>query len=418
MSYDVVMLANNEISTFATADENEFIMLKKAAELIGLEYPEHALLEVWNSSIHNLRRRIEAFSIDIFLSSISSLSGRKTYKKDGDSLSERWAGIDDEVLINGAVQAGVLNKKAGKALEMINWMRNHASPAHDSDECVTKEDVFGLVAILKVNLFDCQLPDPAHSPVTLIEPIKLNSLTADQIELFKEQINAFSNKDIRTIFGYAVDVICSGKNPEYSNVLELFQTIWDKATDEQKSDMGMKIYKFNFDPSLDKSLDSGASERLYDILLKVQGIKFIPEITRAAIFRKLAKNLARAKDTAYGWALENSASLGLKQVGIGVPSSAFTEVYQEILCVWCGNYWGRSEAYSILNEFIFSVSAKQKVSIAKLFMNNERVRSELHQVKPNYYALSLLSDIKKDLTNESQKSEIDVIMDNIRRMAQ
>ena len=109
-------------------------MLDKASKLINLGFPEHSLLEIWNSGIHNLRRRVEAYSIDMFLSSISSMSGRKIYKKDGDTLSERWAGVDDENLIKGARQLGVLNKKAEKALEMIEWMRNHASPSHDSDD--------------------------------------------------------------------------------------------------------------------------------------------------------------------------------------------------------------------------------------------------------------------------------------------
>lgn len=65
---------------------------------------------------------------------------------------------------------------------------------------------------------------------------------------------------------------------------------------------------------------------------------------------------------------------------------------------------------------IFSFSAKQKVNIAKLFVNNESVRSELCQSKPNHYALSLFNEIQTELTNESQKSEIDVIIENIKRL--
>jgi hypothetical protein len=56
--------------------------------------------------------------------------GRKKFDKNGETYSERWANVDDLVLLTGATRLGLLNKKAGKALEMINWMRNHASPAH------------------------------------------------------------------------------------------------------------------------------------------------------------------------------------------------------------------------------------------------------------------------------------------------
>ena len=176
MSVDLISLTEKGMVYIPNTDEDEQIMLGKADDLMKLQFPEHSLLELWNASIHNLRRRIEMYSVDVFLSSISSISGRKVYKKDGDTLSERWCGVDDSILIEGAVQVGVLNKKAGQALNTINWMRNHASPAHNSEECVTKEDVWGLAILLKNNLFDLPIPDQVHSPVALIEAIKTNIL--------------------------------------------------------------------------------------------------------------------------------------------------------------------------------------------------------------------------------------------------
>ena len=414
MENEIIIFENQELSSFITLDNDETTMVRKASDLFKLNYPDHALLEIWNCSMHNLRRRVEMCSIDVFKSSVSSCSGRKSYKADGDSLSERWSGVDDETLIYGAVQLDVLNKKAGKALEMINWMRNHASPAHESQDSVTKDDFIGLLYILKENLFNQSLPDPIHSPIALIEAIKTGPSTKEQIDIFKEEITAFSHKDLRTIFGFAMDAICLGDDPKYSNILSIFTTIWDITSDEEKTDAGMRLYKIMFDPSIDKSADNGASERLYDVLLKNNGIRYIPEVTRASIYRKLANDLARAKNTAYGWSLEDSASTALKQVGISVPESAFVEVYQEILSVWCGNYWGRSNAHTILHDFIFSVSAKQQVKIAKLFITNKRVQSELYEKRPYNYAIELLTAIKNGLTNESQKTEIDIIMKDLK----
>lgn len=416
MDDSLTVLATDNLQTFVTADSTEQIMLKKASDLINLDYPEHSLLELWNASVHNLRRRIEMYSVDIFISTLSSLEGRKTFKKDGDTLSERWAGIDDAILIKGAIQIGVLDKKAGKALEMINWMRNHASPAHDSDNSVTKDDILGLVIILKHNLFDFPLPDPAHSPVALLTQIRNGALTENQIELFKEQIENFSNRDMKTIFGYAVNVICEGTQPEYDNIIKLFETIWKHTTEDLRQDMGMKMHSFMFDPSTDKSTDGCASERLYDALLNVSGVKYIPEGTRATIYRKLAKDLAFAKNCSYGWEQENAASRALLQVGIDVPSIAFEDVYQEILSVWCGNYWGRSNAHIILRPFIFNVQPKRQVTIARLFRENNRVRDELYQPRPKQNALDLLNEIKNGLTNDSQIAEMERIILDIQKI--
>ena len=158
-----------------------------ASELID-KFPDHALLEIWNASIHNLRRRVENYGIEMFISSIGGESGRKKYKEDGDTLAERWNEVDDLVLIHGAKQIGVLNNKAEKTLEMINWMRNHTSPAHDTEEKICKSDVISLLVMLKTNLFDIEIPDPGISPNSLIKPIKEMQLTEEQIEIFNEKI--------------------------------------------------------------------------------------------------------------------------------------------------------------------------------------------------------------------------------------
>lgn len=415
MDNSLMVLDSASLSTYVTADEKEKLMIQKASNLLLAEFPDHALLEIWNASVHNLRRRIELYSIEIFISTISSCSGRKNYKKEGDTISERWEGVDDAILLEGAEQIGVLNKKAAKALEMVNWMRNHASPAHDNEDSVSKEDVLGLVAIIKSNLFDHPLPDPVHSPITLLNQIKAASLTEDQVELFKNQIENFSSKQIKTLFGFAINTICSGEQPQYDNIKKLFKSIWEKSSEEQKSNMGLKIYEYMNDPSKDTSTDSQASSRLYDAILNVDGIKYIPELTRAVIYKKLAKQLAIAKNSSYGWSLEESASRALKQVGIHIPTVVFDEVYQEILSVWCGNYWGRSDAHNILKDFIFKIDAKKQVKVAKLFISNSRVKSELGQSRPQNYALSLLNEIKNGLTNQSQISDIDMIINAVKQ---
>lgn len=106
----------------------------------------------------------------------------------------------------------------------------------------------------------------------------------------------------------------------------------------------------------------------------------------------------------------------MAQAGIDVPSIAFEEVYQEILSVWCGNYWGRSEAYLVLNDFIFEVGTQEKLKIARLFLSNERVREELFQLKPKKVAVNLLNDIIDTLTVESHKAELQNIIDEVKKI--
>ena len=115
--------------------EKEVSFIIEAKKLFSIQMYSYSLVGIWNAAVSNLRRKVEAYGVDLWQAVVKTESGRSRYDKDADSLSERWAEVDDYVLIEGAGRLGLMDAKALKALEMINWMRNHASSAHDS-ECV------------------------------------------------------------------------------------------------------------------------------------------------------------------------------------------------------------------------------------------------------------------------------------------
>ncbi len=406
MSNELVVINLNQIVGFEEIDETEKSNIRKAQELLEVGFPDHSLIELWNASSHNLKRRIENYSVEMFTSLMSNNNGRSKYDANGENLVDRWSGVDDYNLIQGAVQLGLIDRKTGKTLEMVNWMRNHSSAAHESECTVSKEDVLGLVQLLASNLFQNPMPDPIHSPNTLIQPIKNDILDESQIQMYKEQISNYNRSSINMLNGFAISQIILGDQPAYDNLSELYPIIWNKLTQDEKSKIGYRYYELTFSPKKDNSTDNGGASRIYEQLVLVDGVRYIPDSCRASIYRGLAKRLANAKDTTYGWSSENAESRALKQVGVYVPDGAFEEVYQEILSVWCGNYWGRSQAFSILHDFVFKLSHKHKMKLVKLFEKNDRVKEELFSARPKKHAIELLNDILDTLNIESQKNEV------------
>jgi hypothetical protein len=395
---------------FPALINKETELLGQARKLFDAGFYDHSLLDVWNAAISNLRRRIEAYGVDLFQSVIKDDPGRKKYNTEGETLSERWATVDDLTLISGATKLGLLNKKAGKSLEMINWMRNHASPAHDSDHKVEKEDVIGLVLILQKSLFESQLPDPGHSVSGLFDPIKNSVLGEEELDLLIDQINGLRIADIKVAFGFMLDLLCKGEEPALENLLKLFPSLWERASDDLRKTAGLRYHGYRLNPESDESDDQGAAVRILDFLTEVTGIKYIPTGARATIYRRAAKKLAKAKDTSYGWAAEERAAKTFRQFGPHVPSIAFTEVYQEILAVWCGNYWGRSEAHNMLTEFIETLNSKRIMELAEMFRDNERVKAELFLSRPKKQAMKLLKELKGKVTIQAHKDELDEIV--------
>ncbi len=192
--------------------------------------------------------------------------------------------------------------------------------------------------------------------------------------------------------------------------------IWERVGEEKRAELGERYQELSFSTSNDPSQDHKAQNRLFEIIVKINAVKYIPEGGRAVIYRELAKRLARAKDTIYGWSFEESECKALAQMGPYVPHSALEEVYQEILSVWCGNYWGRSGGHIILRDFIFKLTHKEIVKIMKLFELNHRVREELVFARPKKYALDLLQETKDTMELITNKNEIDKIIAIVTRV--
>ena len=266
---------------------------------------------------------------------------------------------------------------------------------------------------LDVLLLDVAMPDPGHSVSGLFDPIKSAALTVDKIGLLKDQIKGIRQQDIRNLFGFMLDFLCKGGEPSTTNIGELFSSVWDRAPEDLRKTAGIKYHTLVLDPNSDDSADKGAEGRLLDLLIKVGGIQYIPDGARARLYRHAARQLAKAKDSAYGWSSEETAAKTLRQFGAFVPSIAFEEVYQEILAVWCGNYWGRSAAHSYLGDFLSALNTDQIRAVIAMFAKNKRVRDELFQEKPKQRAIDLLNTLKNKLTIEAHKSEADQAVKSI-----
>lgn len=411
-----VLLASPAVSSFPAIVDREIVQLGQARKLFEAGFYDHSLLDIWNAAVHNLRRRCEAYGMDLFESVAKDESGRRKYSKDGDTLSERWSGVDDLVLISCCAKLGLLNKKAGKALEMINWMRNHASPAHDSDSKVDDSDVIALALLLQQNLFASPLPDPGHSVSGLFDPIKSSKLDPDQCSILLEQVAALGAADIKVAFGFLLDLLCKGEEPALANSGVFFPAVWGRSSEDLRKTAGLRYQTYKVSPQEDTSSDSSAATRILDFLTAVEGIKYIPDGARAALYRHAAKALATAKDTSYGWAQESDAARTLEQFGPYVPSTAFADVYQEIVAVWCGNHWGRSGAHTHLLPFIDSLNTTQIRQLVDIIVNSERANAELFQARPKEHAVNLLNYLKSKVVIQAHVTEIDNAIAAVRAM--
>ena len=94
-----ILLSSPTTTNFPASVITEIEFLSQARRLLDAGFPDHSLLDLWNAAVHNLRRRVEAYGLALFESAIKDDAGRKKYDKDGETINERWSGVDDMTLI-------------------------------------------------------------------------------------------------------------------------------------------------------------------------------------------------------------------------------------------------------------------------------------------------------------------------------
>ncbi len=408
------ILVSSACKQMTNFDAIEFGYVNEATRLFESGFYSYSILALWNAAMHNLKRRVEAFGVELWEFVVKTENGRKKYDKDGSTIAERWENVDDLMLIQGAKNLGLLNPKASKALEMINWMRNHVSAAHESDVKVDVEDSIAIALLLQKNLFEASIPEPGHSVFSLFDPIKNVALAQEQILIHIDQIKSLKSPDLRKLFGFLLELLCNGTEPSLSNSKVLFPVVWELSIEDLRKTAGLKYHSFAVDETADNSIDKGAKTRLLEMLVSLNAIKYIPDGSRANIYRKAASKLANAKDASYGWASENSAARVLSQLGPSVPSVVFEEVYQEILSTFFGNYWGRSESHNILADFISSLNTDKLRLLLTMIRDNERVRSELFNAYPKNKAVEFLESIRTRFTLQGHIEDLDTTIENVK----
>ena len=71
MSENLPVLLNEPTKeNFPATVDTEIEFLSQARKLLDAGFPDHSLLDIWNAAVHNLRRRVEIYGLELFSSAI------------------------------------------------------------------------------------------------------------------------------------------------------------------------------------------------------------------------------------------------------------------------------------------------------------------------------------------------------------
>jgi hypothetical protein len=400
MSTDIITIGHDQYD-LTTIDDDERSMITEAADL-NEKYPNHAIIDLWDASVHNLRKRVEIYSIEMFLSALNLQNTE--YNKDGTTIPERWRKIKDSSLIEGAYKLRLISEKTYTLLNAINNVRNNHSAAHETFDPVTSQEVICFAGLLFADLFEKPMPANVYIPKEVFEKLK-NQQTETQLMAIAQTIASFDPQSISNLYGFAKSSIINGEKPIFQNISFLFPTLWQKFSDVERRDFGHTFASFFVDGEADQSKDKKAKERMFSLIVDVKGFADVPEQVMFGVYRNRINALSSAKDSMYGWGAEDAAAEELVRLGPNIPPACFDLFFSEYLRVYCGNVFGCSNASHILQPFMEALTEDEKVRVCGLFCGN--VLDELAWNRPKEKALSFLSEIKTQCKSDESKRKID-----------
>lgn len=288
-----VQVLNNlggAIAALPEAYKAKSLYLSKFAMAISAGLFDAALNYLWDETIVELRRRIVDYDLNYFF----DLAVPDTEKRKELEDAEDLAKITDDELIRAAATVGFISPVGQRQLDVVRFMRNHASAAHPNQLDLQSFQLLGYLQTCIAEVI--MLPESKSMVDTsrLLRNVRDAKLSkgdaAGYAEIFKalpsDRIDALANG----LFGIYVKLDSSVLARD--NIRLLVPYLWPYIAERTRAAFGVKFGRFNL------NLDQEQADLAREFLDAVGGNSYLPVDFRVAQIDKLVDRLLGAHE---GW---------------------------------------------------------------------------------------------------------------------
>lgn len=271
-------------------DREKAHYLSKFTVAVAVGLFDGALNYVWNETIGALRKLVSRTDLAYFFSVAEKVNSRNR----GLASEEDLEAIQDHDLLEVCRRIGLLSDVNFHRLEHVNYMRNHASAAHPTEEEIDGNELLSWLTICLRYVITAE-PDESVVTVTrlldnvrteIIPPTDFPLIAAEVSKLKKERVDDL----LWTLFGLYVD---PRSNPQVrANVLGIAPWLWNVASEDRKYDIGARFGLFR------KNADIARKDAADDFLTNVGGQNYKDEDSLTA---ELIAKLDALKAAHFGW---------------------------------------------------------------------------------------------------------------------
>lgn len=133
----VINSIETEISKLSIENRRSSVYLTRFLSSVSAGLFDGAVTYLWNETIKSLRKMVTSYDLDYFLKVTSGINSRYHNLKTVEDLSL----IADFDLLNTCNRMGLITDHVFEVFKFINYMRNHSSAAHPTENEISAYDL-------------------------------------------------------------------------------------------------------------------------------------------------------------------------------------------------------------------------------------------------------------------------------------
>jgi hypothetical protein len=255
-------------------DRGRALYLSKFLAAIGAGLFDAALNYLWDETIAELRRRIAAYDLAYFYDVAVTSPERRKNLRNEDDLTK----VEDQELIRAAREIALISDVGYRQLDMIRYMRNHASAAHPNQNDILAYQLLGFLQTCIREVITLPVSHEVAETRRLLKNVREGNIDASTAKVTAEFFGGLNQVKAENIaaglFGIYVELTSS--EPARDSVRLLVPELWPMVGEDQRHQFGTRYGRF-------VANGDNAQASLARQLLDVVGASaYLPEPVRVA----------------------------------------------------------------------------------------------------------------------------------------
>lgn len=353
-----------------------------------------ALNYLWDETIFELRKRVVRYDLEYFFDlAVTNPEKRKKLSSEDD-----LARLDDNELIRGASEMGLVSELGFKHLDYIRYMRNWASAAHPNQNQIT--------GLQLISWFETCIKEVIALPETnattqiksLLANVKAHSLDATgakQVSGFFVSLTSDQSNNLMAGF-FGIYTNESSLPLARDNVKALAPLLWPFVGEPMRKTFGVKYGQFTANNDAEKA------KLAREFLDGVSAASYIPDSIRAAEIGTAIDELLTAHRGFNNFHIEPSFARRLESLigDTGQIPAAVVEPYVEALVeVFLTNGHGTARAAESNYQRLLSKLDSTQALLAVLSFRKQHITSRLQFSMAKKKFLELVALAKTKITS-------------------